>query len=472
MAKTAGAAAKTSAKGAKVKPETATGVAVQEVQTPEIKILSPEEYEIEMEKKIAGDLQKYNLADTKIAELKTKYAGITVTDIKDKAQVKALREALSDVVKVRTGITKKKEEINAEYLRLQRAVNAEEKRLIGLVVEIEQPLKDENERVKALEKEEAERKEREEQEKLDARVETLKGAGIEFDGSFYSIGDISVDIVTIKSMKDSDFDFLVAKVEVVAKRIAEEKAEQDRIAAEKAEQDRIEREQFEANQRKLEEERAAFQKQQDEFEQKQRDADAAEAQRKADALAEIVENRTHTLEGLGFTFKPSTKQFIFEKEGGACVVDMATIETSSREHFSQRIGEIKTRIAEINTATDEIVSERAEQQRLAAIEEERAAAAKAKAEEERIAEQQRLENERIAEEERVAAEKAAELEEQRKAALPDVEKVANYIAALLAVEKPSTTSETMGAFMEATDEYLTECDKLIKEELKALKPGE
>lgn len=451
MAKKAGAAA-----------QAATGVAVKEVNNlPELKILSPEEYEVEMEKKISGDLAKYNLADTKIAELKEKYAGITVTDIKNKTQLKTLRDALSDVVKIRTGISKKKEEINAEYLRLQRAVNGEEKRLIALVSEIEQPLKEENERVKALEKEEAERKEREEQEKLNERVETLKNAGIVYDGSFYSIANISVDIVTIKSMKDSDFSFLVAKVEVEAKRIAEEKAEQDRIAREKAEQERIEREEFEANQRKLEEERAEFQRQQDEFAAKQKEAADAEAKQKADALAEVVANRTDTLEALGFLFKKSTNQFVFEKEGGTAVVDYPVLETSSREFFNQTVSEIKERISQINKATAEIVAEREEQQKEADRKEQQ------RKEQEAAAEKERLENERVAKEQ-----KERELEEERLKSLPDIQKVSDYVLQLVNVPKPEVTNEQMIAYLQAIDEFLTESNNLIFEELQSITPGE
>lgn len=455
MAKKAGAAAK----GATSAPETATGVAVQETQ--EIKILSPEEYEIEMQKKIAGELTKYSLPDTAIAALKTKYAGLTVTDISDKKAVKALKEALSDVVSTRTGIEAKRKDINAEYQRVVKDVNAEAKRLTELVVEIEQPLREEKERVDALEKEEKERKEREEQEKLNNRVATLKENGMEFDGSFYSIANISMDIVTIKAMKDSDFDFLVAKVGLEAERIRKENEEKERLRLEQEEKDRKEREEFEANQKKLDEERAAFQKQQDEFAEKQRKAAEEEEQRKADMLAELVGNRTHTLEGLGFTYKPSTKQFIFEKEGGTAVLDMAIVETATGAYFVEQVGVLKTRIEEINTNTKQIEDDRAEQQRQQAI-----------ADQKRKDEEAEAERNRLAEEQRKADEAAAEAEEKRKAALPDVEKIEAYLKEVVAVKQPDVTSPEMVAYLEAINEYFAECQKLIAEELQDLKPGE
>lgn len=455
MAKKAGAAAKSATSA----PETATGVAVQE--TPAIKILSPEEYEIEMEKKIAGELTKYSLPDTAIAELKTKYAGLTVTDITDKKAIKALKEALSDVVSTRTGIEAKRKDINAEYQRVVKDVNAEAKRLTELISEIEQPLREEKERVDALEKEEKERKEKEDAEKLNNRVATLKENGMEFDGSFYSIANISMDIVTIKAMKDSEFDFLVAKVGLEAERIRKENEEKERLRLEQEEADRKEREEFAAKQKQLDDERAEFQRKQDEFAEQQRKAQEQEEERRKDQLAELVGNRTHTLEGLGFTYKPSTKQFIFEKSGGTAVLDMAIVETATGVFFVEKVGELKSRITEIETATAQIEEEKAEQQRQQAI-----------ADQKRKDDEAEAERNRLAEEQRLADEKAAELEEQRKAALPDVEKVSGYVDYLYSVKQPEVTSPEMVAYLEAIKEYFEECQKLLSEELQDLKPGE
>ena len=61
------------------------------------------------------------------------------------------------------------------------------------------------------------------QEKIKKRVTELTGAGLVFNGEFYVINEISMDIVTIEKMSEADYDFLLAKVKIEKKKNDEAK---------------------------------------------------------------------------------------------------------------------------------------------------------------------------------------------------------------------------------------------------------
>lgn len=421
-------------------------------------VLTPEQYEIELQKKINSDIKKYSLPDKAIAEMKKRYAGLTVKDLTDKEGIKALKAALSDVTGTRTGIENKRKELKADYLRIGKAIDEEAKRLTELVTEIEEPLKAEKLRIDQLEREEKERKAREEEERLQSRVATIKEAGMSFDGNFYVIANMSMDVVTLKAMKDSDFEFLVAKVKIEAERIAKEEEERRQAELARQEEERKQREELERQQKELEEqqrkmreEREAFQRQQEEFAEQQRKAQQEEENRKAAILKELIDTRTSALESLGFVFIPSIKQFIYQNEAGKHSIYETTLSTASPEYWQETVKLAKIEIQTLDIKHDEIVEARKEEERQKAIEEENR---KRKEEEERIAEEKR---------------KADEAEAARLAALPDVEKVLQYVRDLKAVAVPAVTNEEMGATLLAIGEMLTEMDGITVQELEAVK---
>lgn len=121
-----------------------------------------------------------------------------------------------------------------------RAIDGEAKRLTELLLEIEDPLAEQYALIKEAKEAEKIRKEQEKKAVLLKRVETLEEAGLEFDGSFYSLGNISLDIATIEQLPQEAYENLLTRVGEEKTRL--EKEEQERIKAEqeKAEQERLE----------------------------------------------------------------------------------------------------------------------------------------------------------------------------------------------------------------------------------------
>ena len=110
------------------------------------------------------------------------------------------------------GDEKERKEVKEPYIKIGKHIDEEAKRLTNLILEVENSLKSEYEKIKQWEKEEEERKEAERQEKIKKRVGELTGAGLVFNGEFYVINEISMDIITIEKMSEADYDFLLAKV--------------------------------------------------------------------------------------------------------------------------------------------------------------------------------------------------------------------------------------------------------------------
>lgn len=384
-----------------------------------------------LDQQIKSELKKYNLADAKIAELKKRYSGLKVRDLKDKEGFVAVKSALSEIVSFRTGIDKKRLALTADYRKITDSINGEAKRLVALLQEVEAPLREEKDRVEALLKEEKERKAREIQERLDARVNQLQESGMTFNGQYYVCGDtISMDINTIRDMKDTDFEFLNAKVIMEAERIRKEREEEEKRKAEeeaerKRQQEELERQQAELRkqQEEMEAQRKEFERQQqelaemklkaerDEQERKERIAQEEAAKHRRE-LQELVNKRASELERLNYYYSNSRKAYIFANRAGDHFVDEALLRTASEEYWP-------TIIAEVTAKADEL-----------------------KAEEAKIIETEKeAERKRILKEQEEAKAKAEEEEAARLAALPDVEKVESYISSLLLTDIPDVEND-------------------------------
>lgn len=434
------------------------GVAIEPKEN-ELVVLDPEQYEVAIQERISTEVKKYNIADGEIDKLKDQYSAITVPALKDKEGIKVMKDALSHITGLINRIEDKRKELKDYYLRTGKGIDDEAKRLKDMLETIREPLKITKSEFDRLEKEEKERKIREEEEKLEQRVASVKEAGMTFDGSFYVVGpSISMDIVTLKGMKDADFEFFIAKIKIEVDRLAKIKEEEDRIAAEKAEEQRKEREKFEQQQkeleeqqRKMKEQQEAFQKQQDEFAAQQRKAAQEETERKNQILKEMVSARSAQLEGLGFVFRTATKEFEFKNKGGSYKVAESTLGTSGPEYWLQFIEGLKPELNAFNIRHDEIeAAEREEQRKQALAEQQRKEEAQRKAEEEK-AEAMRIQ------------------EEERQAALPDFEKAIAYCELIMGIELPKVTDDRIIITFESIHEFIEKTLGLLKEELEETK---
>lgn len=166
-----------------------------------------------VESRVEYEIQKFNVADARIQELKEQFKDLKIEGIEDKKGIKAVSEAISIVRSLRTSVEAKRKDLKNFYLNTGKGIDAEAKRITELLLEVENPLKDKKQAIDDEIQRIKDEEERVEQERINKRVEALKTAGIQFDGSFYSIGsNISVDLITIKDLKDEDFEKLIQKV--------------------------------------------------------------------------------------------------------------------------------------------------------------------------------------------------------------------------------------------------------------------
>ena len=231
---------------------------------------------------------EYSVSDAAIEKLRERYTGLTIESTADYERV---RVGIAEVRDIRVAVEKTRVELKADALAYGRKVDAEAKRITSLLLEIEEPLKlekqkvdDEKARVKR-EKEEAERRRIEEELRIKREA----------------------DEAAAKAERDR----IAAEQKAEADRLAKERAalEAERAAAEEErrkaqavidEQNRVERERIEAEQAKLREEREKLAREQFEREAKERaereareklEREAAEKKAREEAEAEEREHR-------------------------------------------------------------------------------------------------------------------------------------------------------------------------------------
>lgn len=197
---------------------------------------------------VNSEVINFDYTAEKCAELVKTHSKKKVKDKDDVKGYEAVKAAYNELVKVRTSTDKKRSEVVKPYVDIKAGIDKYAKNdIIGTLAAEEARLKGEKEKFEKWEAEEQAKREAEEQKRLDERIAELKAAGLTFDGELYVIGEnISVDIVTIKKMKDADYAFFLAKVkdekakiDQAAEDAAAAKAEEERKAAEqKAENER------------------------------------------------------------------------------------------------------------------------------------------------------------------------------------------------------------------------------------------
>lgn len=234
---------------------------------------------------IEKELKKFNLNDKNIEALGKKYFPLKINGQEDKAGYQAVVTARKDVKNIRVGITKKSTELKEDAFKMQRAVNAEAKRLIDLLDPIEDYLSKletgyeaEKERIK-------QEKEKAEQLRLQTRINELAAAGMVFDGAIYTLVSLTdpdlqpykIDPFSVKTMTDPQFNDYLERTK--ARYVTNEAYREEEKRRQKEEADRIEQERL-AEAAKAEE----LRKQEHEALEKARQEQAAERAR-LDAIA-------------------------------------------------------------------------------------------------------------------------------------------------------------------------------------------
>lgn len=261
------------------------------------------------EEMVSQALQKFNLADAAIMKLSDQYMVLKTNGLKDTKAYAAVHEARMDIKGRRVDVQKKGKELREDAIAFQKAVIAEEKRLIGLLQPIEDHLEAEENKVndeKARIKREAEEKEAA---RIQARVNVLFDYGCKFNGVDYSMNGLSMSQSRVKEAPDEDFQSFCLKIQAMidaendrkaaeeqkrkeeaerlAKVAAEQEMERQRLAAiakAQAEQEAKIKAEQEAERKKIAAEQEAIERQKREI-QAQKDREEAEKKRKAELEA-------------------------------------------------------------------------------------------------------------------------------------------------------------------------------------------
>lgn len=263
---------------------------------------------ISSEATIKKEIEKFDVAKAWIDEKKSAFSLLKIDGLDDKVGEKAVHLLWQQVRDKRILVEKTRKERKDYFIKVGKGIDAYAKELTEALLEIEEPAK------KLLEEQEFKREEkrmkaeREALERLHNRVSELQGAGMEFNGSFYCIGNtITVDVVTLKTLPDGPYLDLLEKVRAEAEviRLAKAKAEEEAAAAAAAQEaQRIANEEeakrLAAENERLAAERLALQK-------------------------ERTEARAMALEGLGFKFVFSSKEWVYATDDATCAVPESTV---------------------------------------------------------------------------------------------------------------------------------------------------
>jgi hypothetical protein len=261
------------------------------------------------EQKADQEVKRFDLARSWIAERKEKYKDLKIANLEDKEGYKRVEQAWQEIRNKRLAVQNKHKEIKADYLVITRKIDGEKNELIELLEEIENPLGAELDRIEEERKAKEREAERLVQEKLQGRVNELIAAGMAFNGSYYAIGEtISIDVVTLKDMKDEQFGVLLGRVKseneiiqaAIAKKAKEEQDERDRLAQQKIDQD----------------------------------AKALEIANKEKKLKEMrTKLRAGILESLGLKYDYTRKQWEFKNDFGHIYIPLDLVEGAEDEVY-------------------------------------------------------------------------------------------------------------------------------------------
>lgn len=246
-----------------------------------------------VEQRAKNEVARFDLARAVITAKKAEFKDLKIAGPDDKEGEKKVTAAWQWFRNKRLAVSKKHQEIKADYLFITREIDKEKNDLTGLLEEGENQHGDELDRVEKIRTDAKEAEERARQQKLQGRVAELINAGMAFTGSYYTIGDtISMDVVILKDMADDKFGELLARVQAENKRIIDAQAEKDRI--EKEERDRLEK-----------------QRQDQLLKEEQQRQRAEDLERKEQALiASRTKARGKMLESLGMEY--SFGNFVFQ----------------------------------------------------------------------------------------------------------------------------------------------------------------
>lgn len=150
-------------------------------------VLTPEQL-------IKTQLEKFNLADSVIAELDVKYRALKIKDVDDKEGIKKVSEARKDIKSKRVSVEKVRKGEGDFYLKTKKAIDAEAKRITEKLTPIEEYLEAEETRI--------------EQEVAKAKQTELEKAMLRTNTRMERLAKVggAMDFEKLKSLTDEEFE--------------------------------------------------------------------------------------------------------------------------------------------------------------------------------------------------------------------------------------------------------------------------
>lgn len=231
---------------------------------------------------IQTELQKENITEQVIKDLRTNYLPLVIDGIEDKKGYALVDEARKNCKSLRVLASKICKKGREESIKIQKAWIAAENNVTSQIEEVENHLQKEQDRIDAEKKRIEEEKLQKEQERLRLRVALLIDNGCVFDGVCYSISpSLEIETNAMRLMSDETFGEFLTSVKIEHEKLLEAERETERLRVE-AQKEEERKRQEEADKLKTErEELAKLRRGQEEREEKAR----AEQRRIADEQA-------------------------------------------------------------------------------------------------------------------------------------------------------------------------------------------
>ena len=190
---------------------------------------------------ITTELQKFNITDTVIAGYKEQFMSLVLDDLTDRETFNQIHEARMTIKNKRVEVQKTGKALREDANAFNKAVLAEEKRIISLLDPIETHLETEEVKVKAEEERLQKIKVEAEAKRNQERITTLVSYGCQFNGIGYQLSGINIEMQSVKVLDDEKWNGFIEQIKVESDRLAKVKADEEQRQKDEAENLRIQK---------------------------------------------------------------------------------------------------------------------------------------------------------------------------------------------------------------------------------------
>jgi hypothetical protein len=300
-------------------------------------VAEPEPKTLEMV--IADEKAKFALPETVVKQWEEEYGKLEITGPQDVAGYEAVKAAWNYVRSRRTAVEGKGLEIRQRFNAINKAISAEQDRLVDLINPLEKKLLEKKEAWEREDKRLREEAKAREEQRFNDRLRELIGLGMTLVDGYYSIGDtITIDAATMRSFSDEKYMGFLGKVQQKAEEI---KAEKDRL-------DELAREQADANEkeaRRLKDQADELDRQKKELADQQRELE----KQKREAAKVKQELRMSRLEVVGLVLQADGKQVAYINDEGESSIMLEQLAALDDGQFKRLLEQKKLEVEGLRT---------------------------------------------------------------------------------------------------------------------------